>query len=102
MSQQTKSNIKFIHCRNVSKNGSVIPHGGLTVAYVLNESFKVEGWATAQGSNLDVYNKTNGSMKAQGRLKSHEYYQECPEIGEPTFINQTHEGFKKNFAWNKK
>ena len=102
MSQQTKSNIKFIHCRNVSKNGSVIPHGGLTVAYVLNESFKVVGWAAAKCSNKDVYNKQVGRMKSEGRLSSNEYYQECPEINEQTFINQTHEGFKKNFAWNKK
>ncbi len=102
MSKQTKSKIKFIHCRNVSKNGSVIPHGGLTVAYVLNESFKVVGWAAAKCSNLDVYNKTIGRMKAQGRLKSHEYYQECPEIDEPTFIKQTHDGFSKAFAWKNK
>ncbi len=102
MPQQVTSKIKFIHCRNLSANNAVLPHGGLTIAYVLNEQFKVVGWAAAKCSNKDVYNKQVGRMKSEGRLSSNEYYQECPEINEQTFINQTHEGFKKNFAWNKK
>lgn len=102
MSQQVKPNIKYIHCRNLSANNAVLPHGGLTIAYVLNEQFKVVGWAAARCADMNVYNKTIGRMKSSGRLKSHKYYQECPEIDEQTFIKQAKEGFDKNFAWNKK
>lgn len=70
-----KKNIKYIHCRNINQDGSVMPHGGLTIAYVLNKSFKVVGWAAAKCCNKDNFNKHVGRMKAAGRLLSAQYYQ---------------------------
>lgn len=102
MSQLTQNpRIKFIHCRNVAKDGKIIPQGGLTVAYVLNEQFKVVGWAAAKCHIKDLYNKCLGRVKTTGRLLSDTYYQECPEMDEQQFIKQTKDGFKKNFAWTK-
>lgn len=97
MSNRPQSNIKFIHCRNIDKQGVVSPKGGLTVAYCLNNQFKVVGWAAAKCNNKDTYNKHVGRMKAAGRMLSAQYYQDSPEIEEKTFIQQTQEGYQKNF-----
>ena len=96
MAEQAKKNIKYIHCRH-SKAGVVSPHGGLTIAYVLNDNFKVVGWAAAKCNSKDVYNKFIGRTKAAGRLLSDSYYQDCPELDEHAFIQQTHDGYHKAF-----
>lgn len=90
-------NIKFIHCR-VVRDGKIQPKGGLTIAYVLNDTFKVVGYAAAKCHERDHYNKRVARAKSAGRLLSADYYTECPEIDEPIFINQTHDGFRKAFA----
>ena len=91
------SNIKFIHCRNTDKNGTIHPTGGLTIAYNLNSDFKVVGWAAAKCHEKDLYNKQVGRMKSSGRLLSERYYQEAPEIDETTFIKQTKDGYVSAF-----
>ena len=91
------TNIKFIHCRHTNKDGSVNPHGGMTIAYVINNTFKVVGWAAAKCNLKDNYNKHVGRMKAAGRMLSNKYYQECPEIEEKTFIQNAQDGYKKEF-----
>ena len=92
------SNIKFIHCRNKEKNGTIQPTGGLTIAYNVNSDYKVVGWAAAKCHTKDLYNKHVGRMKASGRLLSVKYYQEAPEIDEATFIKQTQDGYQEAFA----
>lgn len=96
MNSHPKTNIKFIHCRN-TKQGIVQPKGGLTIAYCINEKFKVVGWAAARCNMKDIYNKHVGRMKAAGRLLSSKYYQDAPETDEKTFIQQTQEGYQKHF-----
>lgn len=98
MKTRPQSNIKFVHCRNINQDGSVKPHGGMTIAYAINESFKVVGWAAAKCNIKDMYNKHVGRMKAAGRMLSNEYYQECPEIDEKTFIKNAQNGYQKEFA----
>ena len=98
MSTQFKHpNIKFVHCRNKKNDGSVMPNGGLTIAYVLNGAFKVVGFAAARCNPKDHYNKHIGRMKAAGRLLSSEYYTDVPEIEEKTFIQQSQEGYNNAF-----
>ena len=46
----------------------------------------------------DMYNKHVGRMKAAGRMLSNEYYQECPELDEKTFIKNAQDGYQKEFA----
>lgn len=91
------SNIKFIHCRNVNDNGSVTPHGGLTIAYVLDKKFQVIGWAAAKCHVKDLYNKHVGRAKAAGRLLSSKYYQIVKETDEKEFIQKSKEGYKNAF-----
>lgn len=95
--KQTFKNVKFIHCRYLNNDGSIAPNGGLTIAYVVNENFKVVGFAAAKCNKLDAYKKQLGRQKAAGRLLSDAHYEEVPEIDEQVFINQAHEGFKREF-----
>ncbi len=92
------AHIKYVHCRNKAKDGSVTPHGGLTIAYVLNDAFKVVGFASAKCHTKDNYNKHVGRMKAAGRLLSATYYVDVPETDEKTFIQQAKDGYAKQFA----
>jgi len=92
-----QSHIKFIHCRNKDSVGQVTPKGGLTIAYVLNQDFKVVGYAGARCNPLDHFNKHVGRQKSAGRLLSANYYTECPEIDEDLFIQQAHDGYVKAF-----
>ena len=96
--KQIPKNVKFVHCRNISDDGQVQPTGGMTVAYVLNEKFKVVGWAAAKCHNHDHFVKHTGRAKAAGRLNSGHYYTECPEMDEKAFIEDTINGYKKAFA----
>jgi len=98
MPTRPQSNIKFIHCRHKDLNGGIKPHGGLTIAYTINDKFKVVGWAAAKCNLKDMYNKHVGRMKAAGRMLSNQHYQECPEIDEKTFIKNAQDGFHKEFA----
>lgn len=95
--KQTFKNVKFIHCRYRNKDGSIAPRGGLTIAYVVNENFKVVGYAASKCNKLDAYRKQLGRQKAAGRLLSEAHYNEASEIDEPVFIEQAHEGFKREF-----
>lgn len=91
------SNVKFVHCRHLNDDGSIRPHGGMTIAYNLNAQHKVVGWAAAKCHSKDMFVKALGRMKAAGRLLSAAYYQECPEIDEKTFVTQAINGYKKAF-----
>lgn len=91
------ANVKFIHCRDKDANGNIKTHGGLTIAYVLNNNFKVIGWAGAKCHPNDRFVKKIARAKAAGRLNSGQYYQECPERDEASFIEETHAGYKKLF-----
>lgn len=89
--------IKFAHCRNKNYDGSINPHGGLCLAYVINDEFKVIGYAAARCHPKDAYVKQVGRMKAAGRLKSAEFYQDVPEMDEDVFIQSSHDGYKEKF-----
>lgn len=97
MATRPVSNIKFIHCRSVNKDGTIKPTGGLTIAYNLNNEFKVVGYAAAKCHEKDLYNKQIGRMKSAGRLLSEKYYQDVPEVDESTFIQQTKDGYAEAF-----
>jgi len=86
---------KYIHCRNFKKDGTMIPQGGMTVAYTLDDKFKVVGMAVAKCHSKDMYNKQVGRMKASGRLLSDKYYQDVPESDEMVFIANVQEEYKK-------
>ena len=94
---KVKPSVKFIHCRNKNQDGSISPQGGLTIAYTLNEKFKVVGWAAARCNDKDIYNKHIGRAKSAGRLLSDKWYQDCPEIDEKSFIQQSQDGYAKAF-----
>lgn len=86
--------VKFIHNRKVSKDGHVLPNGGLTIAYVLDNKFKVIGYAPARCHDKDHYNKNIGRAKASGRLRSAKYFQECAPTDEKEFIQKCVNGYK--------
>lgn len=96
--QTPGAHIKYVHCRNTNKDGSVMPHGGLTIAYVMNDAFKVVGFASAKCNVKDNYNKHVGRMKSAGRLLSAKYYVDVPETDEKTFIKQAKDGYVKQFC----
>lgn len=96
--KQTFKNVKFVHCRQHHPDGSVNPHGGLTIAYVMNAAFKVVGFSAARCNIRDMYNKQVGRMKSAGRLLSEHWYEEVPEIDEKTFIEQALEGYQREFG----
>ena len=89
--------VKFIHCRYKNADGSVMPTGGLTIAYNLNNEYKVVGWAAAKCHIKDHYNKHVGRAKAEGRLLSAKYFELCNEMDESEFITKTQLGFNKEF-----
>jgi len=90
--------IKYIHCRNLNKDGSIKPHGGLTIAYGLNDKFKVIGYAAAKCHEKDLYNKHLGRVKSAGRLLSAEFFQEVHEMDESAFIQQSKQGYLDKFC----
>ena len=98
MKNRPQTNVKFIHCRNINPDGTINPHGGLTIAYNINKDFKVVGWAAAKCNFKDTYNKQIGRMKAAGRLLSNKYYLTVAETDEKTFIEKSHNGFKQHFS----
>lgn len=98
MQARPVTNIKFVHCRNINKDGTINPNGGLTIAYNINSEFKVVGWAAAKCHTNDNYNKKLGRMKASGRLLSNKYYNTCEEMEETKFIQQTQEGYQREFS----
>lgn len=98
MAKQTFKNVKFIHCRRYNKDGSIRPHGGMTIAYVVDNKFNVVGFSAARCNSKDMYNKQVGRMKASGRLLSDKWYTDVPEIAEKTFIEQAIDGYNREFA----
>ena len=97
MTKQTFHNVKFIHCRNKNEKGSVTPNGGLTIAFVTDNEFKVIGYAAARCAPMDVFVKQIGRMKASGRLLSDKWYQEVEPIDQKQFVTKAHEGYYAKF-----
>ena len=64
-------NIRFMHYRNIDVFGTVMPNGGLTVAYY--EEGDVIHYAIAQCSIRDNFCRRTGNVKAGGRLNSKRY-----------------------------
>ena len=91
-----QSNTKYIHVRKIDNNGVILPNGGLTIAYVLNDQFKVVGYAAARCHSKDHYNKQIGRAKASGRLRSGQYFQHVNEMNEKEFIEKTIKGYNKS------
>ena len=89
-------NVKYIHNRKLNQDGTITPNGGLTIAYVLGEGFKVVGWAAARCHDKDHYNKKIGRAKASGRLLSNNWFQECEPTPEKEFIQKAAEGYKES------
>lgn len=88
--------VKFLHVRrpNVLQTAmgslevsGISPNGGKTIAYVVDEDHNVHGYAYARCHERDNYNKRQGRVKAEGRLRSPRYYTELsPAISEEQFI----------------
>ena len=98
VTNQVDSKIKFIHCRNMEEDGSVSGKGGMTIAYILDATRKVVGFAAAKCHSKDNYCKYTGRAKATGRLRSSSFYEHCPEpMDEIEFISKTREGYERVF-----
>jgi len=97
MAKQTFKNVKFIHCRNRTTDGQILPNGGLTIAFVTDNEFNVVGYAAARCAPIDKFNKQIGRMKSSGRLLSDKWYQEVDKIDQKQFVKQAHEGYYANF-----
>ena len=97
MAKQTFKNVKFIHCRNRDEHGVVTPNGGLTIAYVTDNDFKVVGYAAARCAPIDMFNKQVGRMKSSGRLLSNKWYQEVNGVDQKEFVTKAHEGYYARF-----
>lgn len=77
--------IKFAHLRIKDKDGHIQPHGGITYAYELNDDNRIIGYAHAKCHEKDTFNKQQGRVKAQGRLKSKRYFEACDVSKEDFF-----------------
>jgi hypothetical protein len=97
MTKQTFKNVKFVHCRNRDALGSIMPNGGLTIAFVTDADFKVVGYAAARCAPIDMFNKQIGRMKSSGRLLSDKWYQEVGGIDQKDFVQKAHEGYYAKF-----
>lgn len=60
--------IKFAHVRNKDKDGHPTAHGGITVAYDVNDDNEVIAFASARCSRKENYCKAIGRTIATGRL----------------------------------
>ena len=85
---------KFLHIRNQSKEGTTLSHGGLTIAYLLDDKYNVIGFAPARCHINDNYNKKVGRIKSEGRLKSDKFFVQVHEEPENTFLSRCQEMFK--------
>jgi hypothetical protein len=80
--------VKFIHMRDRGLTDSdltVLPHGGCTIAYVLNSlpnGTQEIRYAWAECHDVDNFNKAHGRVKAGGRLKSYQHSAAIPYNGE--------------------
>lgn len=93
---------KLIHLRHQQpdtilngsvKVGGISPLGGITVAY-LEEDGIVYGFAAAKCHKKDNYNKQQGRVKAEGRLKSPHYFMEL-RMRETDFFVRMNEFWKE-------
>ena len=66
--------IKFFHKRVKLDNGTISSNGGTTTAYQIDDKLEVHGYAKAWCHNKDHFCKYKGRVKAEGRLKSPNYY----------------------------
>ena len=92
------SKIKYIHLRRyhpatidpetgAPREATLNSKGGKTIAYVIDDDYKVLGYASANCHANDVYNKRIGRVKAAGRLKSQNYFKGVQaNLEEPVFV----------------
>ena len=88
---------KYLHLRKidpVAPTITVLPNGGMTVAYIVDDNKMVSGFAMAKCHSNDTYNKYYGRVKSTGRLKSQKYFVEA-NIEEQKFIQQMHDFWKE-------
>lgn len=87
---------KYLHLRAIDPNApvvTVLPKGGMTVAYVVDDNKMVSGFAMAKCHYNDTYNKYYGRVKSTGRLKSPSYFTET-HMEEQKFIAEMHKFWK--------
>ena len=87
---------KYLHLRAldpVAATITVLPKGGMTVAYVVDDNKMVSGFAMAKCHSNDTYNKYFGRVKSTGRLKSPSYFTET-HMEEQQFIQRMHDFWK--------
>lgn len=79
---------KFMHIRRREFNSNAIsPRGGVTVAYIIDDNYRVIGYALAKCHEKDNYVKALGRAKAAGRLNSERHFEHCFNVSEEEFIN---------------
>lgn len=76
---------KYFHKRNKNEAGQILSRGGCTTAYILDDSKIVVGYAQAHCHKHDNFNKQQGRIKAEGRLKSPRYFHQVA-MPEQTFL----------------
>jgi len=70
MDKDKMRKIQFVHVRQVDKDGNVQPKGGMTFCYIpfVNENDHIVGHSFC--SQNDLFNKSRGRYKAEGRAKT--------------------------------
>ncbi len=89
--------VKFIHIRKIGNDDKPLPNGGMTIAYVIDDTFKVVGMAAARCHSNDRYVKAIGRKKSESRLRSDAYYADVPELSEQDFRDRCFSGYYKFF-----
>lgn len=69
--------IKFLHIRKLDNEENIHSHGGRTIAYQVDTQGIVWGYAEARCNETDNFVKSQGRVKAQGRLYSERYLKAC-------------------------
>jgi hypothetical protein len=101
--------VKFIHIRRTRptlvpcgpsplyfyKIDRVQSKGGTTIAYILDDDYKVIGFASAKCSKKDYYVKRLGRQLAESRLKDEKFYKDVPALDEQVFIDVCVETYKQ-------
>lgn len=85
---------KYLHLRR-KIDDRIQSTGGMTIAYIIDDDFKVIGFAPARCHKNDTYNKQQGRVKAEGRLKSDNYFVQVHLQDEAQFIQECHTMYTK-------
>ena len=85
---------KFLHLRR-KINNTIQSTGGMTIAYIIDDDYHVIGFAPARCHINDTYNKKQGRVKAEGRLKSDKYFVQVKKQKEQEFIQECHDMYAK-------